>query len=157
MSSSSGEGAGRVGVPGSESSVGGGAGAGAGERQDQAVDGQRPDVPPMLAVDAAGYVWRVYPDHWSMAPSNPDNEPVPGPVTYYAPTDAPTDEQGTSGVEVAVTHSSHVVIDLGDCGGTNDGIDLCVNDGDAYTISAVGARAIAEALRKASDARGRQS
>lgn len=38
-----------------------------------------------LAVDAEGYVWRVYGDHWSMARTNPDNSPVPQPVTYYAP------------------------------------------------------------------------
>lgn len=41
--------------------------------------------PPMLAVDANGYVWRVYPEYWSMCPVNPDNEPVPEPVTFYAP------------------------------------------------------------------------
>jgi hypothetical protein len=39
--------------------------------------------PPRLAVDAEGYVWRVYPEYWSMCPVNPDNEPVPEPVTYY--------------------------------------------------------------------------
>lgn len=38
-----------------------------------------------LAVDAEGYVWRVYGDHWSMARTNPDNSAVPQPVTYYAP------------------------------------------------------------------------
>lgn len=41
--------------------------------------------PAKLAVDANGFVWRVYPEFWSMAPSNPDNEPIPQPVTYYVP------------------------------------------------------------------------
>jgi hypothetical protein len=49
------------------------------------LDSQRTTPPPRLAVDAKGYVWRVYNDgHWSMAPSNPDNSPVPEPITYYA-------------------------------------------------------------------------
>jgi hypothetical protein len=47
-------------------------------------------IPLKLAVDANGFVWRVYSGHWSMAPSNPDNEPepepVPEPITYYEPT-----------------------------------------------------------------------
>lgn len=43
------------------------------------------EVPPLLAVDAKGFVWRCYDEHWSMAPSNPDNSPVPEPITYYAP------------------------------------------------------------------------
>jgi YD repeat-containing protein len=48
------------------------------------LDSQRTTPPPRLAVDAKGYVWRVYDDgHWSMAPSNPDNSPVPEPITYY--------------------------------------------------------------------------
>ncbi len=38
-----------------------------------------------LAVDAKGYVWRVFEDAWSMAPSNPDNSPIPEPVRYYVP------------------------------------------------------------------------
>jgi hypothetical protein len=38
-----------------------------------------------LAVDAKGYVWRAYADSWSMAPTNPDNSPIPEPVTYYVP------------------------------------------------------------------------
>ncbi len=44
-------------------------------------------LPDRLAVDADGFVWRVWYDeeHWSMAPSNPDNKPVPGPMTYYMP------------------------------------------------------------------------
>lgn len=47
-------------------------------------DSQRTTPPPRLAVDGRGFVWRVYNDgHWSMAPSNPDNNPVPEPVTYY--------------------------------------------------------------------------
>lgn len=42
-------------------------------------------IPPRLAVDANGYCWRVYPEHWSMARTNPDNEPIPEPITYYEP------------------------------------------------------------------------
>lgn len=54
------------------------------------VHGAMDPRPPLLAVDAHGYVWRVYRDGWSMAPQNPDNNPVPQPVTYYyalAPTE----------------------------------------------------------------------
>lgn len=39
--------------------------------------------PPRIAVDGLGYYWRVYPTHWSMCPVNPDNNPIPEPVTYY--------------------------------------------------------------------------
>lgn len=42
-----------------------------------------PELPPKLAIDARGFVWRVYDTHWSMAPSNPDNQPIPGPMAYY--------------------------------------------------------------------------
>jgi hypothetical protein len=44
-------------------------------------------TPHRLAVDAKGYVWRAYTDEefWSMAPVNPDNSPIPQPVTYYVP------------------------------------------------------------------------
>lgn len=52
--------------------------------------------PPLLAVDAGGYVWRVYEGAWSMAPSNPDNSPIPQPVTYYAPV------EGLTGPELEV-------------------------------------------------------
>lgn len=39
-----------------------------------------------LAVDANGFVWWAHEDgSWSMARTNPDNKPVPQPVTYYAP------------------------------------------------------------------------
>jgi hypothetical protein len=43
--------------------------------------------PHLLAVDANGYVWRAYLNegYWSMAPVNPDNSPIPEPITYYAP------------------------------------------------------------------------
>lgn len=50
-------------------------------------------LPHRIAVDAKGYVWRAYRDpfyddqlYWSMAPVNPDNSPVPHPVTFYEPT-----------------------------------------------------------------------
>jgi hypothetical protein len=50
------------------------------------VTGPRPVGPPRLAVDAEGYVWRVYPDGtWSMAPVDPGNRMVPRPVTFYVP------------------------------------------------------------------------
>lgn len=42
------------------------------------------ELPVRLAVDANGYVWRIFADGtWSMAPNNPDNEPVPEPITFY--------------------------------------------------------------------------
>lgn len=50
-------------------------------------DGVKYLVPPLLAVDADGYCWRVFEDGWSMAPNNPDNEPIPQPVTFYVPFD----------------------------------------------------------------------
>jgi hypothetical protein len=41
-----------------------------------------------LAVDAEGYCWRVFPDGtWSMARINPDNSPIPQPVTHFEPLD----------------------------------------------------------------------
>lgn len=45
------------------------------------------DTPHRIGVDAKGYVWRAYTDEefWSMAPTNPDNSPIPQPVTYYVP------------------------------------------------------------------------
>lgn len=40
--------------------------------------------PHRIAVDGKGYVWRAYEDdEWSMAPVNPDNSPIPEPITYY--------------------------------------------------------------------------
>jgi len=39
--------------------------------------------PDKLAIDANGFGWRVYPGHWSMIPTNPDNSPIPQPVTMY--------------------------------------------------------------------------
>ncbi len=40
-----------------------------------------------LAVDAAGFVWWHNPDDtWSMARTNPDNTPIPHPITYYRAT-----------------------------------------------------------------------
>lgn len=55
------------------------------------LDSQRTDPPPRLAVDGRGFVWRVYNDgHWSMAPSNPDNSPIPEPITYYEEIEPPS-------------------------------------------------------------------
>lgn len=64
-------------------------------------------------------------------------------------------EQSKSGVKIDVTHSTHIELELTDCGGTLDGIDLCVNGSDQYTISPEGAEAIAAALKRA--AKGRRS
>jgi hypothetical protein len=48
-------------------------------------------LPERLAVDADGYCWRVFKDGskglWSMARINPDNSPIPEPVTFYARSD----------------------------------------------------------------------
>jgi hypothetical protein len=51
--------------------------------------------PPRLAVDANGYVWRVYDEYWSMCPVNPDNSPIPQPVTFYDPASAASEETKT--------------------------------------------------------------
>ncbi len=42
-------------------------------------------MPDRIAVDAQGYGWRVWDgeDNWSMVPVNPDNTPIPQPVTYF--------------------------------------------------------------------------
>jgi hypothetical protein len=42
-------------------------------------------MPDRIAVDANGYGWRVWDDqeHWSMVPTNPDNSPIPQPVTWF--------------------------------------------------------------------------
>lgn len=43
-------------------------------------------LPNRILVDAAGYVWRDFGEGYlSMAPQNPDNEPIPEPVTVYLP------------------------------------------------------------------------
>lgn len=42
-------------------------------------------VPDRIAIDANGFGWRVWNDaeHWSMVPTNPDNSPIPQPVTWF--------------------------------------------------------------------------
>lgn len=42
-------------------------------------------MPDRIAVDAKGYGWRVWNDEdgWSMVPTNPDNSPIPQPVTWF--------------------------------------------------------------------------
>jgi hypothetical protein len=44
-------------------------------------------IPDRIAVDAKGCGWRVWEDqdHWSMVPTNPDNSPIPEPVTWFVP------------------------------------------------------------------------
>lgn len=44
-------------------------------------------IPDRIAVDAKGYGWRVWDgsDFWSMVPTNPDNSPIPKPVTWFVP------------------------------------------------------------------------
>lgn len=43
-----------------------------------------PYLPERIAVDAAGFYWRVVSDEmWSMCLTNPDNSPIPEPVTFY--------------------------------------------------------------------------
>lgn len=46
---------------------------------------QNGSMPDRIAVDAKGYGWRVWDDedHWSMVPTNPDNSPIPQPVTWF--------------------------------------------------------------------------
>lgn len=46
-------------------------------------------VPDRIAVDADGYGWRVWDgeDHWSMVPTNPNNNPIPEPVKWFVPED----------------------------------------------------------------------
>lgn len=43
-------------------------------------------VPDRIAIDAKGYGWRVWDEHpemWSMVPQNPDNSPIPEPLTWF--------------------------------------------------------------------------
>ncbi len=45
-------------------------------------------VPDRIAIDAKGYGWRQWdehPDMWSMVPQNPDNSPIPKPLTWFIP------------------------------------------------------------------------
>lgn len=45
-------------------------------------------VPNRIAIDRFGYGWRVWDEHpemWSMVPQNPDNTPIPRPVTWFVP------------------------------------------------------------------------
>lgn len=46
-----------------------------------------PDLPAKILVDAAGFVWRQWDgeDYLSGCPFNPDNEPLPEPITAYVP------------------------------------------------------------------------
>ena len=46
-------------------------------------------VPDRIAIDAHGYGWRVWDDkdYWSMVPTNPDNSPIPQPVTWFVVAD----------------------------------------------------------------------
>ena len=45
------------------------------------------DLPPRIVVDARGFYWRDYGDHYSMCPVSEDNEPVK-PAAVYVPDDA---------------------------------------------------------------------
>lgn len=42
-------------------------------------------LPDRIAIDAKGYGWRQWDDEemWSMVPTNPDNSPIPQPVTWF--------------------------------------------------------------------------
>lgn len=42
-------------------------------------------MPDRIAIDAKGFGWRVWDhsDYWSMVPQNPDNSPVPEPLTWF--------------------------------------------------------------------------
>lgn len=54
--------------------------------RDQLAERWKPGGGDRLAVDAEGYVWwHLEEGHWSMARTNPDNSPIPQPVTYYEP------------------------------------------------------------------------
>lgn len=46
-------------------------------------------VPDRIGIDAAGFGWRAWNDvgHLSTVPQNPDNEPIPSPVTWFVPED----------------------------------------------------------------------
>lgn len=60
-------------------------------------------MPDRIAIDAKGYGWRVWNDEtfWSMVPTNPDNSPIPEPVTWFIP--APTEPKGATVTVVAVS------------------------------------------------------
>ena len=44
-------------------------------------------LPDRIGIDADGFGWRRWDDqdHWSMVPNNPDNSPIPQPVTWFVP------------------------------------------------------------------------
>lgn len=61
-------------------------------------------LPAKMVVDAEGFCWRVFQDgSWSMALTNPANEPVPQPVTTYVP------EEPQNGPDYARLHARAMV------------------------------------------------
>jgi hypothetical protein len=48
-------------------------------------DDQPFSLPDRIAIDGNGFGWRVWDDSemWSMVPQNPDNSPIPLPVTWF--------------------------------------------------------------------------
>lgn len=55
-------------------------------------------LPDRIAIDAHGFGWRVWDsdgdndEMWSMVPQNPDNTPIPQPVTWFVPASPPPGE-----------------------------------------------------------------
>lgn len=63
-------------------------------------------LPDRIAIDAKGYGWRQWDDEemWSMVPTNPDNSPIPQPITWFVPAkkaevDAVATALGTNGFD----------------------------------------------------------
>ena len=53
-------------------------------------------LPDHIIIDAKGYWWRQWesePEFWSMVPVNPDNSPIPYPISWYRliPDDGPSE------------------------------------------------------------------
>lgn len=83
-------------------------------------------VPDRIAIDAHGYGWRVWDDedHWSMVPQNPDNSPIPQPVTWFVPA---ADDRQTQ-IRAVAAECSVVLYS-----GSSDCCVWCGNHGEADT------------------------
>ncbi len=70
-------------------------------------------MPDRIAIDAKGYGWRVWDgdEMWSMVPVNPDNSPIPLPVTWFIPVPAEVQAAVAEGRDFARINGKWVVAD----------------------------------------------
>lgn len=97
-------------------------------------------VPDRIAIDAHGYGWRVWDDkdYWSMVPTNPDNSPIPQPVTWFVPA---ADDRQTQ-IRAVAAECSVVLYS-----GSSDCCVWCGNHGEADTDEFCSLASLLAALR----------